>query len=528
LKAACYCRVSTSKDEQLDSLSKQIEFFEQFTKQKGYDDYVIYADEGISGKQLKNRTQFLKMIEDAKAKKIDIILVKDISRFARNTVDFLQSIRELKDLGINIFFVSQGMNVQECNEAYLTILAAMAQDESERLSYRVKFGKNITAQKGRVPNFVFGYDRIDNYTLQINDSEAEIVKKIFDLYVNEGYGAARIAEYLNKNSVRTKKNKQVGWTQKTVTDILRNEIYIGKVVNKKSEVINFITGKRKRYGRNERIVIDRPEFRIIEDSVFNKAQDILLSRKDAFKMNRKRESVKYPLSNLIKCSECGYSFRRCQRQYVKGGKIYSWWTCSYRNAKGKDICINNVRADENDLHQAIVLFLKQLVSNKKKAIRVIVKEIENLIQEHNKTIKQDKTDIERELAEYVKQKEKYMDMFKNEVIDIDELKHYTDGLNEKIKRLRLTLNTFNDESFISMNVEKAINEYFDKVGSIIGSNTLDNVLLKQIIDRILIYPNGEVKIYLKLDEKHNLTVDMPLEIVEIPLENGIPETNINS
>ena len=531
MKVACYCRVSTAKEEQLDSMSKQEEFFEHFAIQKGYELHKIYADEGISGKQLKNRVQFLKMIDDAKLRKFDSILVKDVSRFSRNTVDFLVMIRELKDLGINIYFISQGMNVQECNEAYLTILAALAQDESERLSYRVKFGKNITAKKGRVPNFVFGYDRVDNYTLIPNEEEKEIVEKIFDLYVNDGFGAARIAEYLNKANVRTKKNKQVGWTQKTVTDILRNEIYIGKVVNKKSEVTNFITGKRKKFNNKDRIIIDKPEFRIVSDEVFRKTQQILESRKDAFKMDKKRESIKYPLSNLIKCSECGYSFRRCQRQYVDGGKIYKWWTCSFRNAKGKDICINEIRADEEDLHEAIILFLKQLISNKKKAVRVITKEIQALIDDNNKRVNQDKPDIEKELKEYIRQKEKYMDMYKNEVISIDELKQYTESINERIKRLKLALDTQSNQPSITINIEKAVDDYFGRVQNVISSEVLDNVLLKQIIDRVVVYPNGEVKVYLKLDDKHNLTVDMPLEVIEIPLESEsetVPECNINT
>ena len=428
MRAACYCRVSTDKDEQMESMDKQKEFFEAFVQSKGQDLHQIYADEGISGTKLRNRVQFQKMIEDAKKKKFDIIYVKDISRFARNTVDFLSSVREIKENGVNVSFITNNMDVQEGSEFFLTLMAAIAQEESAKLSERVKFGKRITAKKGRVPNFVFGYDRVDNYSLSPNEREAETVKRIFDLYVNESFGAAKIAGYLNSAGVNTKKNKYVGWTQKTVTDILRNKIYIGKVINKKTEVKDFITGKRKKFIEEERIIIDKPEFRLIPDETFARAQQILQSRKESFKLDKKRESVKYPLSNLIKCSECGYSFRRCQRQYAVGGKIYKWWTCSFRNAKGKGICINDVKADEDNIHKALILFFNQISSNKKKTVKALAKEIEGIIREQDKNLYRDKPIMEKELKEYIRQKEKYMDMYKSEVIDVIELKQYTGGL----------------------------------------------------------------------------------------------------
>ncbi len=522
MKVACYCRVSTKKGEQLESLEKQIEFFTNLMENNPkYELYKIYHDDGISAKQMKNRKQFLEMIEDAKNKEFDAILVKDITRFSRNTVDFLVSIRELNLRGINVIFVTYGQEtLKEESELNLTMQIAFAQEESARLSVKTKFGKNITAKKGRVPTFVFGYNRVDNYTVVPNQEEADIVKKMFDLYVNEGFGTGKIAEYLNKNNVRTKKNKQIGWTQKTVIDILRNELYVGNVVNKKSEIVDFLTGKRKKLPIEGRYIVERPEFQIIDKDTFKKAQHILESRKDAFKLDKKRASTKYPLSNLIKCSECGYSFRRCQRQYVKGGKIYSWWTCSYRNAKGKGICSNDIRADESELYEAITAFFKQLLSNRKEARKAITQNIEAMINDYNKNIKVDRIELNKELNEYTREKEKYMDMYKNEIISMEELKGYTVGLNEKIGRLKVTLGTYNNQSQITLNIEKLIDDYFEKIDNITTSNNLDNVLLKQIIEKILVYPDGEVKVVLKFNEEHNLSFEMPLEIVEEAEEIG--------
>ena len=213
MKIAAYCRVSTEKEAQIDSLEKQIEFFNEFTKKNGYDLYKLYADEGISGKQIKHRKQFQAMMQDAKAKKFEKVVVKDVSRFARNTVDLLQSIRELKSYGIEVDFLNNGEIMEGGSEFILTILGAMAQQESANMSKRVKFGKDITAQKGRVPNIVFGYDKIpdERYTLKINEEEAKIVKEIFENYVYKGMGTTKIAWELNERGIRTKKQNQDGY-----------------------------------------------------------------------------------------------------------------------------------------------------------------------------------------------------------------------------------------------------------------------------------------------------------------------------
>ena len=185
MRVAAYCRVSTEKNEQLDSLEKQKEFFEAFAENNSYELYKLYADEGISGKQSKNRKQFQAMMMDARKRRFEKVIVKDVSRFARNTVDLLNYVRELKALGIEIEFVNNGKVLQGDSEFILTIYGAIAQEESANMSKRVKFGKSITAEKGRVPNIVFGYDKIpgEKYVLKINEKEAEIIRDIFDKYV---------------------------------------------------------------------------------------------------------------------------------------------------------------------------------------------------------------------------------------------------------------------------------------------------------------------------------------------------------
>ena len=165
MKIAAYCRVSTEKEEQIDSLEHQKEFFEEYARKNGHELIRLYADEGISGTSLKKRDEFVRLMRDAKMNLFDMVVVKDVSRLARNTVDFLQSIRTLKGLGVNTLFLTANMDSLGESEFVLTMFGAMAQEESANLSKRVKFGKKINAKKGRVPQRIFGYNRIDNFTL---------------------------------------------------------------------------------------------------------------------------------------------------------------------------------------------------------------------------------------------------------------------------------------------------------------------------------------------------------------------------
>ena len=172
MRIAAYCRVSTDHTDQLNSLETQREFFQQYSIQYGHKLFRVYADEGITGTSVKRRVEFQKLMEDAKYGLFEMVVVKDISRLARNTVDFLQSIRTLKAMGIGTIFVTNNMTTLGDSEFILTIFSAMAQEESANLSKRVKFGKDINSKKGRVPPRIFGYDRIDNFTLRINEKEA--------------------------------------------------------------------------------------------------------------------------------------------------------------------------------------------------------------------------------------------------------------------------------------------------------------------------------------------------------------------
>ena len=498
MKIAAYCRVSTEKEAQIDSLEKQIEFFNEFTKKNGYELYKLYADEGISGKQIKHRKQFQQMMIDAKAKKFDKVVVKDVSRFARNTVDLLQSVRELKSYGVQVDFLNNGEVMEGGSEFILTILGAMAQQESANMSKRVKFGKNITAKKGRVPNLVFGYDKIpdERYTLKINEEEAKIVKEIFESYVYKGIGTTKIAWNLNDRGIRTKKTKSK-WVQTSIVRMLKNPIYTGRVTNKKSEVTDFITGTRKELPEEEWIVVERPEMRIISDELFNRAQELLEQRSNEFKLNKKREKTEYVFSTLIYCKHCGYSFRRIKRKYTADGPEYIRWVCSGRNSMGVNHCPNTTVIDEEELLNAIKIYLKSIIKNKKDFMKAVEKEFEKItkLRENNERSEES---LLKEIEKVTVKKQKYMEMFQNEIINIQELKKYTNPLNEDIARLERELKLITSEIKEKDVLEKELNKTIKTVDDILNNQTITNAMLKTIIDVIEVDSDSNVEVRLKL------------------------------
>lgn len=273
LTIAAYCRVSTLSGEQLSSLENQKHFFEEYAKKQGYSLYKIYADRGISGKALKKRDEFIKMLKDSEQKLFDMLVVKDVSRFARNTVDFLMGIRKLKSHGIEIRFLSCNMDTLGESEFALTMFAAIAQEESYNLSKKIIFGKKMSAKKGRTPPYIYGYDKTDTYNLSINSNEAKVVKLIFKSYTTEKNGLRKISSMLNEMQIPTKKGKL--WTAKSIRRILSNPIYYGKLVNNKSETLDFLESSRRTLSGDENYVHIRPELALVSEKTFLKAQKIL-------------------------------------------------------------------------------------------------------------------------------------------------------------------------------------------------------------------------------------------------------------
>ncbi len=492
MNIAAYCRVSTDKEDQLNSLEAQKEFFAEYTKRTGDTLVGLYADEGISGTKIKNRKEFLRMMTDAQHGLFDLVVVKDISRFARNTVDLLQNVRKLKSLGIETQFLTANMTSMGNSEFVLTIFGALAQEESANTSKRVKFGKKMNAEKGRVPNIVYGYDKTigDYFNLSINKAEAETVRQIYKWYLDEGYGAAKIANMLNESGSKTKRNCK--WSQNAICRILTNELYTGKIINGKQEVSDFLTGQRKAKDETEWFVVERPELRIIDDESFETAQEILRGRHDAFHMKHERQSNKHLFSTLIKCKECGWSYRRIVRQYKN---TYIRWVCSGRNGKGADSCPNSIVLDEDELIETLQKYFVNVLNSKKKVTEYVVKEFQRIYKAKDENLEYEKQ-LQAQLAKLQKSREKYMEMYTDDLISREELNRKIGGMRKEMERLENDLKLVSYHLTKGEQLEGILNSTFKRIEDVTDIRQMTNAQLKRIIQKIEVDKSGNVEIFL--------------------------------
>ena len=253
----------------------------------------------------------------------------------------------------------------------------------------------------------------------------------------------------------------------------------------------------KELPEEEWIVVERPEMRIISDELFNRAQELLEQRSNEFKLNNKREKTEYVFSTLIYCKHCGYSFRRIKRKYTADGPEYIRWVCSGRNSMGVNHCPNTTVIDEEELLNAIKIYLKSIIKNKKDFMKAVEKEFEKItkLRENNERSEES---LLKKIEKVTVKKQKYMEMFQNEIINIQELKKYTNPLNEDIARLERELKLITSEIKEKDVLEKELSKTINTVDDILNNQTITNAMLKTIIDVIEVDSDSNVEVRLKL------------------------------
>ncbi len=491
MNIAAYCRVSTDKADQLNSLEAQKEFFLEYVNRTGDILVHLYADEGISGTKIKNRKEFLQMMQDAEKRLFDMVVVKDISRFARNTVDLLQNIRKLKSLGIETLFLTANMTSMGNSEFILTIFGALAQEESANTSKRVKFGKKLNAQKGRVPNIVYGYDKTigDYFHLTVNQEEAVIVRQIYQWYVQDGYGTTKISNLLNERGIHTKRNCL--WSQNSVCRILTNELYTGKIINGKQEVSDFLTGRRTQKDASLWIVVERPDLRIVDPEMYQQAQQVMQSRGKAFQVNRKRQSNRHLFSTLIQCKECGWSFRRMIRTYQN---TYVRWVCSGRNGKGAHHCLNAVTIDEEELVRTLEEYFVKLLNTRKNVISSVIREFQRVYKEKEAGPNRQK-ELLSKLAKLKKARQKYIDLYTDDVLSREELNQKMEKIRNETEQTERKLKIYSYGPAEKELRKDILQHTFSKIEDLVDLRQMTNSQLKKLIEKIEVDANGNVDVY---------------------------------
>ena len=338
VRVAAYARVSSDKDAMLHSLSSQVSYFSKMIQSHDSWKYVgVYSDEGMTGTKIK-RDGFQRMIRDAKAGKIDIIVTKSLSRFARNTVDCLKTIREMKAINVDIFFEEQNIHTLSANGEFLiSLLAGYAQEESRQCSentlWRVR--KNFKEGKPYGGSSMLGY-KLEKGRFTVVPEEAEIVRKIFDLYL-AGNGFCKIARILTNDGIKSYTGK--AWNKSTLGEIISNVTYTGNLHLQKTYRENHMTKKTmKNKGEKPLYIVEGNHEPIISQEIFDKAQEI--RKVKAVGKSGKRNGPAYPFTGLIYCGECGHLFKH------KVTKYYESWCCSQYDELGKAYCASKKIRDD--------------------------------------------------------------------------------------------------------------------------------------------------------------------------------------
>ncbi len=502
VRVAAYCRVSTEKDEQANSLESQRRYFKEYIDNR--DDWIlteVYYDEGISGTQTLKRAGFNRMIEDAIRGKLDLIVTKEVSRFARNTVDTLLYTRKLKDYDVGVIFTIDNIDTREPDgELRLTIMASLAQEESRKTSERVKWGQKRQMERG----VVFGRDLL-GYTvkdgvLKINELEAPTVRTIFHKYTNEGKGTHIIARELIEEGMRPKRIAL--WNHTVILRVLKNEKYAGDLCQKKTITPDFLTHQKKyNRGEEELIYIKNHHVPIIDRELWDRTQREL-KRRGVAEEQKSKHSSRYWCSGKLECGICGCKYvSRTKKR--RDGTTYKAWRCYAsanhgilkQNAAGEMIGCSNQSYNEHALLAVIRHCMQHVQMNRKQLKQEILNEIKGLskILEY----KNERTEIEREINFVKEKKRKVLDLLLSGMIKKEEAKEQNEWYDLQIEDLEKKLYSYNEAERIEKKQKDEMETYLQVLDEIIDGNLqeIPELFYKEIVDKIILFPENTLLVY---------------------------------
>ena len=394
IKVAAYCRVSTIQEIQMTSYTSQVGWYTKMIHNNPEWEFAgVFSDKGKSGLRLENRSEFNNMVNKAMKGELDLIIIKSISRFSRNTLDSLNTIRKLKERKIALYFEKENINtLDEHCELLMEIMCGLAQEEIRNMSENIKWGYQRRFEKGKIltkyKNFM-GYTCKDD-ELVIVPEQAIIVEKIFDLYL-EGKTLNQIKEYLEMNNIKTATGKEK-WHTDTIDKMLSNEKYMGDSMLQKTCSVDFLSKKRvKNDGIMDRYYVTNSHHAIISKEKFEQVQEEKAKRARLVKnadgtltASSTKYNGKYLLGNLLICGDCGASYRR----RTERGKVM--WRCATRIEKGRESCVNSPSLDERVLQDAVMKSIKSIDDRTRSSecneqfVRMLIEKIEVISTGHIK------------------------------------------------------------------------------------------------------------------------------------------------
>lgn len=505
LRVAAYCRVSTEQEEQEGSYQAQVDYYtKKINENPKWINAGIYADDGKSATSTKKRDDFRTMIKDALDGKIDIILTKSISRFARNTVDALTIIRQLKEKNVAVIFEKEGINTLDATgELLITILSSLAQEESRNISENVRWGIVRKFEKGTVivnHKKFMGYTKNEDGELVIEPEEAKVVRLIFRLYL-EGASLQDIAHELQEKNIKTVTGKEE-WHATVILKMLKNEKYMGDALLQKTYTTDFMTKKRvKNEGivpqyyveGNHEAIIPKPIFFLVQEELFRRAglNKSAVTRK---KNQKSKYSSQYALTGILLCGDCGQEYRRVT--WAKNGKKKIVWRCSNRLQNGTEKCGASPTIEECVLHDTIMRAINRVARNDGDFIGAFRQNVMHVIGSYGKTEDDEKYD------EQIREKELEM------VALIEEQARngtYGEAGDDEFKKIADEINELKDRQLEERHRKQLAENYEQRITDMdefLKENTVklikfDDELVRRIVRRINVLSEKRIQIQLK-------------------------------
>lgn len=492
-RVAAYCRVSTDKEDQANSLESQIRYFTEYIeKNPGMQLAEIYYDNGISGTSIARRAGFNRMISDAEKGCIDLIITREVSRFARNTVDTLQYVRRLKARNIGVIFMSDNISTLDSEgEFRLTIMASISQEESRKTSERVKWGQKRRMEQG----VVFGRDLL-GYTvrsgrLYINPEEAEIVRLIFHKYTIEEKGAHTIARELSEAGFRPKRAEK--WSETVILRALKNEKYVGDLCQKKTCTPDFLTHKKKyNRGDEDMVCLKNHHKPIIDREMWERTQSELMRRSRTDKAKSKY-SGRYWCSGKLVCGECGHSFIS-RRKKLKGGGFYHAWRCYASVSRDKSEPCSNSSVNDRVLLAAVSYCIKLICQEYGSVRDEILSELQS-VQNLSRNI--DTSNVQGRISVIRDKKQKAIDLALDGIISMDDLRRQNESYDSQLENLSAQLSALEKLNSENQAELADMNEYSAVIDRILEFDSDDTELFHCMIDKIVIFSGNILVVYLK-------------------------------
>lgn len=512
LRVTFYARVSTDKEEQLNSLENQVQYFTEFIRSRPNWTYVEgYVDEGISGASTKKRDNFLRMIADAKAGLFDFIITKEISRFSRSTLDSIRYTQELLEHDVGVLFQNDNINTLDSDSEFrLVVMAGVAQDEIRKLSERLKFGFRQAIKNGHVlgNDKLWGYDKKD-CVLTINETEAKVVRRIFHLYANEQMGIRRISQQLFDEGFTSRKGN--AFNVLTIRHILENPKYKGWYCANKSQTVDYRSKRKIFLDESEWVMYPDPSIpAIVSEELWDRA-NVLYKQRSAQMMSHQSAAEfhnRYPYSGKIICEEHGTSFYRQVLNSSKGKKEV--WQCRVYRNRGRAAC-SAPQMRTSELNKIMAEIFSQMIHNKQEIVDAVVKVIQSVPQEHD--FQQDIRRMESELSAIHAKKDRLLDMSIEGVISTVEFKQRNDGFNQQIQTLGQQLAILKAEEEKSLISTEQLNKIKATLEDDLSfQNGIRSELVTTILDHIVV-KKGSTKeefhldIYLKFGDPCGVIFD---------------------